>query len=100
MNAEFNLLDLNPAYPKNPKTFGEKVKKARMERGLFMREFAEMVGVAEATVLNWERRGMVPAKAVVSRVEKFLSNGNNGDREQLSVSAEVPKCNRKTMGAC
>jgi len=37
------------------RTLGERVKKWRLERGLFQKDLAKMVGVAEMTIVNWEK---------------------------------------------
>ena len=42
----------NDNYPINPKTFGERLRKARMDAGLQIKELAAMVGVTEDTVIN------------------------------------------------
>ena len=38
---------LNEDYPVDPKTFGEKLRKARMDAGLMIKELAALVGVTE-----------------------------------------------------
>jgi transcriptional regulator with XRE-family HTH domain len=39
-------------YPENPVSFGERLRKARMDAGLQIKELAEMIGVTEDTVIN------------------------------------------------
>ena len=66
----------NKDYPTNPKTFGEKLRKARLDAGLNIRELAEKIGVTEDTVINWELRGMMPLKkGIRERVECFIKIG-------------------------
>jgi DNA-binding transcriptional regulator YiaG len=48
----------NDDYPTNPKTFGERLRKARMDAGLQIRKFAEIIGATGVTVINWDLRGM------------------------------------------
>jgi len=60
LGIEINLLDFNPKYPKNPKNFGEMIRKKRMEMRLTMREIAERLGVSGTTVYNWEIRNRKP----------------------------------------
>jgi len=45
LNIDINLLDLSPAYPKEPKTLGERLRRARMDKNMLIREFAEQIGV-------------------------------------------------------
>jgi ribosome-binding protein aMBF1 (putative translation factor) len=47
-------------YPANPRTMGERVRKARMDAGLSVKELAAHIGVSPDTVLNWELRGIEP----------------------------------------
>ena len=41
-------------YPKNPQSFGEHLRKYRMDKGLLAKDLAKIIGVTENTVLNWE----------------------------------------------
>jgi transcriptional regulator with XRE-family HTH domain len=55
---------LNEDYPAEPKTFGEKLRKARMDAGLQIKELAAIIGVADAMVINWDIRGMRPWNSI------------------------------------
>lgn len=72
VESELNMLELNPAYPSQPKTFGERLRKARMDKNMLIRELAQLIGVTEDTVINWELRGIRPHKTSLSRIESFL----------------------------
>lgn len=72
LSIEINLLEFNPKYPKNPKTLGEKIRKARMDKRLEIKELAAIIGVAPDTVINWEIRGVKPRKKVYKRLRKNL----------------------------
>ena len=72
MTIEINLLEFNPKYPKNPETLGEKIRKARMDKGLEIKELADIIGVTEDTVINWEIRGMLPRKRYLEAIKSFL----------------------------
>jgi hypothetical protein len=41
-------------YPVNPRNFGERPRKARMDAGMQTKEFAGLPGVTPDTVINWE----------------------------------------------
>ncbi len=45
-----------------PTTFGEYIRKARLEKGLKQRELAARVGVNEMTIANWERYATAPKR--------------------------------------
>jgi transcriptional regulator with XRE-family HTH domain len=62
---------LNEDYPAEPKTFGEKLRKARMDAGVQIKELAAIIGVADATVINWDIRGMRPWNR---RIRKSMNN--------------------------
>jgi len=65
----------NEDYPINPKSFGEKLRKARMDAGLKIKELANLVGVSENTVINWELREMRPwRKDIRKKVNQFIEN--------------------------
>jgi len=40
-------------YPSS--TFGEYIRKARLEKGLTQKDVAEAIGVDEMTIVRWER---------------------------------------------
>lgn len=42
-------------YPENPQTFGEYLRKYRIDKGLLVKDVAKIIGVTENTVLNWEQ---------------------------------------------
>jgi transcriptional regulator with XRE-family HTH domain len=60
-------------YPSNPKNFGEKLKKARMDAGLQIKELAEIIGVTPNTVINWELRGTKPrGREIRERIRRLI----------------------------
>jgi len=66
---------LNKNYPIDPKTFGERLRKARMDAGLLIKEFAALIGVTEDTVINWKVRGMKPLRRDIrNKVNQFVEN--------------------------
>lgn len=71
-DIEVNLLDFNPKYPKNPRTLGQRIRKARMEKGFMIKELASQLGVTEDTVINWEIRGISPEGRNIEKIAAFL----------------------------
>jgi len=64
----------NEDYPVNSKTFGQKLRKARMDAGMQIKDLAAIIGVTEDTVINWEIRNMKPLKKKINkRVSAFLN---------------------------
>lgn len=60
-----------PGYPTNPVTIGDHIRKRRMDLGLLQREVAEIIGVTESSVWNWEH-GVEPELQYNPRIIKFL----------------------------
>ena len=61
-----------PGYPKSLVTIGDHIRKRRLDLGLFQREAAAQIGVAEASVWNWERGGMKPESRYLPSIISFL----------------------------
>ena len=62
---------IHPDYPVNPQSFGEKIRKIRLDKGLQIKDVADAIGVTEDSVINWERRGMRPRKGLMERLVGF-----------------------------
>ena len=60
-----------PGYPEFPITVGDHIRKKRMDLGLLQREVAEIIGVTESSVWNWEH-GTEPELQYNPRIIKFL----------------------------
>lgn len=72
MEITIDLLESNPKYPKNPKTFGERLRKKRMDKRLAMKDIANRVGVSETTVYNWEIKNRRPYKRTIKNLKSIL----------------------------
>lgn len=59
-------------YPKQLKTLGDHIRKCRLDRRLFQRQVAEVIGVHSLTVTNWERNATVPPMAYIPAIIRFL----------------------------
>ena len=60
-------LSLYPA-----RTLGERIRKWRLEQGLFQRELAKMIGVDEMTIVNWEKGRTKPIKGNLERIRAIM----------------------------
>ncbi|PJC48812.1 MAG: hypothetical protein CO035_01520, partial [Candidatus Omnitrophica bacterium CG_4_9_14_0_2_um_filter_42_8] len=74
LDISLNLNDFNPKYPKNPKTLGERIRKTRMDRGMKIKELAEIIGVTPDSIINWEIRGVKPRGRKLEKVKTFLEH--------------------------
>ncbi len=63
-------LGFDPSYPKNPLTFGDYIRKWRMQQGISQVSLAEKLGVNEMTIVNWEIKGMLPARRHLERITR------------------------------
>jgi len=61
----------DPGYPEHPITVGEHIRKKRMDLGLLQREVAEIIGVTESSIWNWEH-GTEPELQFNPSIIKFL----------------------------
>lgn len=72
LDLKINLVELDPKYPKNPKTLGERIRKARMDQHMMVKELAERVGVVPETIINWEKRNLKPTRKHCERLRAVL----------------------------
>jgi len=70
--------------PQNPHTWGEHIKKRRLELGLYQAEVAEILVVTESTVTNWEKNKTDPTLQLLPKIIKFVGyDPMPGDTENL-----------------
>ena len=87
---EIDLVKLDPKYPKDPNTFGEHIRKARMDRRMMVKELAERIGVVPETVINWEKHNLKPTRRHWERLRAVLgldgevSGSRQGDHQSQS----------------
>lgn len=62
-----------PGYPSNPETLGQQIRKVRMDRGLLQKEVAEIIGVTEDTITNWENDRCQPYYIYTDKIKSFLN---------------------------
>ncbi len=55
-----------------PKTLGELLRKCRLENDLFVKELANLIGVTEDTVLNWEKDRTCPSQKKIILLKERL----------------------------
>ena len=71
---------LPKGYPLSPQTIGEHIRKRRLDLGLKQKDVAEIIGVTESTIWNWEH-GRAPELRYIPKIIDFLGY----------VPFEVPK---------
>jgi transcriptional regulator with XRE-family HTH domain len=58
--------------PQNPQTWGDHIKKRRLVLGLYQVKVAEIIGVDECTVANWEKNRTNPMLWTLPKIIQFL----------------------------
>ena len=61
----------SPDYPFHPRTYGERLRKTRMDLGLQIREVAQATGINESSIIDWEKGHTRPRKDLLGRLEEF-----------------------------
>ena len=49
-------------------TIGEKIKKLRIEKGLSVADFAQLIDVTERTIYRWESNQIIPSNLYLSKI--------------------------------
>ena len=73
-SQQLSPLFFNYFYPEKVCTFGQALRKARMDAGLRAKDLAEMLGVTECTVYNWEVRGVEPSTWNQQKLTEILKD--------------------------
>ena len=84
------VLSLNTSHCGEPATFGEFIRKARLEKVLTQKELACPVGIDEMTTVNWERYETVPRRrhgVVRSSFDRQLALAASVSAPRVSLEA-------------
>ena len=54
------------------RTLGERIKKWRLEHGLFQKDLAKMIGVNEMTMVNLEKGRALPTEKNIEGIKEIL----------------------------
>jgi len=60
------------AFPKSIKTIGDHLRKRRLDLGLLQKDVAEIIGVTEVTISNWENNKNKPPSRYLKNIIDFL----------------------------
>ena len=67
-------------YPLETLTFGQRLRKLRMDAGIQIRELARAASLHEMTIINWEQGRSRPSRRSWERVRRVME-GSGGRRE-------------------
>ena len=82
----------------SPKTIGEHIKKRRLEKNLLQRETAEIIGLNECTIQNWEMNHSAPKVMYVPKIIDFLVYVQNVLRCRDNSLGEKVVFKRRMLG--
>ena len=60
-------------YPVNPMAIGEHIRKKRMDNRLMQSEVADILGVSEESIWNWENGITKPSKKNLEIINNFVA---------------------------
>ncbi len=69
-------------YPEEPRTIGEHIRKVRMDRKLFQKDVAKIIGVSEDCITNWENNRSTPQIRYLPIINDFLGYIPQTNQEQ------------------
>jgi len=70
-------------YPRELRTLGDHLRKARLDRGLWQEHVAADLGVSVSTLLNWERNHTRVQTRFMPKVVAFLGYDPRGETDRL-----------------
>jgi transcriptional regulator with XRE-family HTH domain len=80
---------LTSAYPETLKTFGNHLRKRRLDLNLLQKEMAQKLGVCEPSIYNWENNQVaIPAIKYIPKIIEFLGYVPF-DTATLSIGEEI-----------
>lgn len=60
------------SYPETPRTIGDHIRRRRMDLKLFQRDVANIIGVDEGTIHNWEMSHSYPQDKLILKIIEFI----------------------------
>ena len=66
-------IQLPKDYPVNPQTFGQHLKKTRLDKGLTQKELANLCGIDYNTIRHYEKDHWLPPRAVICKLNSALN---------------------------
>ena len=85
---------LSPDYPKTLNTFGDHIRKKRLDLGLLQKDVAKIIGTSTDTICYWENNRATPYISYIPNIIKFLgyvpfNTSCNNLREKIVASRKL-----------
>jgi len=77
-------------------TFGQELRKKRMDLGLQIEELARLLNVTPDTIINWELRNVKPVEKNLTMVREFLDSKPDARLPKLITRLLKDKLSEKT----
>lgn len=90
VTRHINLKKLaNHDYPSNPKTFGQKLRKWRLDNNLTIKALSKIIKADEMSIINWEKRNRTPIYKYVRKIKEVTEiEITKGFRERRKTKPE------------
>ncbi len=72
LTREIPVRVLDNKYPLDSKSFGNRLRKLRIDRGLFAKDLAEIINVSADSIFNWEIRGTIPVGSNMKKLRSYF----------------------------
>ena len=97
VTRHINLKKLaNPNYPSNPKTFGQKLWKWRLDNNLTIKALSKIIKADEMSIINWEKRNRTPMYKNVRKIKEITGiEITNGFRDRRKSKPESDSLGEK-----
>jgi DNA-binding XRE family transcriptional regulator len=69
-------------YPKNLETWGDHLKKRRLDLGLLQKDVARIIGADKTSVFNWENNLMAPSLRFIPKLIEFLGYRPGSEKKE------------------
>lgn len=76
-------------YSAKVKTFGERIRRRRLDLGLKQDDVAKMLGVSRTSVAYWERNVSFPSLGVMPQLAEFVGYNPYGDLLKLEAPERI-----------
>lgn len=76
-------------YSAKVKTFGERIRRRRLDLGLKQDDVAKMLGVSTTSVAYWERNVSFPSLGVMPQLAEFVGYNPYGDLLKLEAPERI-----------
>lgn len=86
----------NPGYPSNPKTFGQKLRKWRLDNNLTIKALSKIIKADEMSIINWEKRNRTPMYKYVRKIKELTGvEITGGFRDRRESKPELDSLGEK-----